>query len=75
MQQSHLEHCDVTDIVKPVRIFLKVNYNDIRSNVMSQSETNQNKRPIGHIAHLSNKKHDKISFMESFTVYLNNVVK
>lgn len=42
---------------------------------MSQSETNQNKRPIGHIAHLSNKKHDQISFMESFTVYLNNVVK
>lgn len=44
--------------------FFKVNYNDIRSNVMSQSETNQNKRPIGHIAHMSNKNHDKI--MEPF---------
>lgn len=34
-----------------------------------------NKRPMGHVTHLSNKSHDKKSALWSHTKYLNNVVK
>lgn len=39
--------------------------------------TRKNKRPVGHIAHmnLSNNSHNKPSFMESYTKYLNSLVE
>lgn len=34
-----------------------------------------NKTPMGHIAHLSNNSHNKISFMKLYTKHLSNVVE
>lgn len=35
--------------------------------------SNLNKKPIAHIANLRNDSHEKISFKETYTKYLNNV--
>lgn len=40
----------------------------------TNKQTNMQKSPMDHIAHLTNNSNAKVSLMESFTKYLDNVV-
>lgn len=50
-------------------------HNDNRTSKSFESCIFLNKTPMGHIAHLSNNSHNKISFMKLYTKHLSNVVE
>lgn len=58
-----------TPILKQLLIYvLKRSRENKRTKLIS------NKRPMGHIAYLSNNSQNKIGFIELYTTYLDNVV-